>query len=86
MTALTAQWMKTPRTWRDLMKRLKGSDVKGELLRLKSEGHDVLQGCGFEDGNRMFYWVTQSRDTKKQKFREVAIGGLGMHDIKEFKG
>lgn len=86
MTALTAAWMKTPRTLRELAKRLKTFDVKPELLRLKAEGHDVLQGQGFDCGSRTFYWVTQSRDTRKQKFREVAIGQLGMHDIKEYEG
>jgi hypothetical protein len=84
-TPLTAEWMKTPRTLRDLMKRLKTADVKPELRRLKAEGHDVCVGTGFEDGSRQFYWVRQGRDTKKQKYREMCIGELAMHDMRSFE-
>lgn len=86
MTPLTAEWMKTPRTLRDLMKRLNTVDVKPELRRLKDEGCDVYVGTGFENGSRQFYWVRQVRDTNKQKFRELYIGGLSMHDMEEFEG
>jgi hypothetical protein len=86
-TALTAEWMKTPRTLRDLMQRLKSlDDVVPELRRLKAEGHDVVVGTGFEDGSRQFYWVMQGRDTKKQKCREMYVGALSMHNMKEFEG
>lgn len=86
MNPLTPQWMKTPRSTRDLLKRLKSiENIKAELRRLQDEGHEVLSGFGYEDGNRRFYWVTQERDTRKQKHRERMIGGLGMHDIKEYE-
>lgn len=82
---LTVEWMKTPRSAQELMRKCDHGRISymAELRRLKAEGADVRVGQGFRAGNRTFWWVAQSRDTRKQKFREQHVGNLDMHDIKE---
>jgi hypothetical protein len=74
---LTAKWMKTPRSARDLMKKC-GVGYRTDLDALVEEGYELWWGKGFEDGNRYFWWVIPQRGSKSQ---ETAIGVLEIMPI-----
>lgn len=80
---LNVEWLKEPRSAHDLMRRC-GPDYRDELRELAAQGHEVLMGEG-QDINktiRIFYWVTQERDTAKQRRRELMLGELEIRNAR----